>query len=85
MTQRILTTEQYQALEAAERVLYASQPGCLAWTDVRDRHDSDVLAGMWDDAEVGLQMVEEPENLEAATAERVARAQFFLIFGYMPD
>lgn len=53
----ILDEDQWATLEQVERRFYNS-PGMLAFSDVRERSDSHVLALLWEEARAGLEMSE---------------------------
>ena len=87
MSYRILTEEEYALFSEAERSIYPGS-GLHAWSDVRDRHDSEALARLWDDAASGVELVEDlwPDR-EAQLREvamRVAIAQYYVLFGDLP-
>jgi len=90
MTYRVLTYLEYEAFADAEEKLYGTDSGCYAWTSVRDRSDSQALASMWDDAMAGVEMIIDFELTHTAdqvaeVARRVAVAQYYLMFGELPD
>jgi hypothetical protein len=93
MSYRVLTEIEWETLEAAERGLYPQ--GLHAYTDVRDRMDSEALAAMWDDAYSAVETAgddvladdgSEPEDaIRAEVARRVAAAQHVLMLGEAPS
>lgn len=86
---RILSEDEFEAFAAAERKIYgpASNSGCYAWSDVRDRSDSEALACLWDDAMSTCEMIypdPDPDLLKAEVARRVAVSQYFALLGELP-
>lgn len=88
---RILTPAEWDALAAAEAPMYLGNPGASAVTDCCYREDSADLAGMWDAAMPGVEMLigfddEIPDEAAAVlvVAQRVASAQHYLVFGDLP-
>ena len=85
---RRLTQSEWVAFATAEEKLYGPGDGCLAFTDVRYREDSEPVAAMWDDAMSGVEMLYderyEPEAAQAEVARRVAAAQYYLVMGEAP-
>ena len=86
----ILTPEEYAAFEAAEARIYRGHGG-YAWSDVRDREDSEALAALFADAVSGLEVLaDDPGGADAEyvlgeAARRVAAAQFYVMFGELPE
>ena len=87
MSEFILTEEQWAALEAAEGRFDAwNAYGLHNITDCIDRQDSQMLAGMWANAEWGVEAYAEGADdddfdVEAAIADRVVIASVFLYTG----
>ena len=82
---RILTDEEWMAISEAEAVIYADEQGIHPYTDVRDADTSQALAAMWDDAKSSVEMfVMGGPTLTKIVAERVARAQYYLMIGELP-
>lgn len=82
----ILNERQWDALEKAERPLYANQSGANAYTGVCERDDGGFAATLWAQAEMAVEMVIfENEHVEETrlrvTAQWVARALAVLSFG----
>lgn len=88
MSYRILTEAEYEIFAASEEGMYPS--GFHAWSDVRDRSQSDSLAMLWDDAVAYLEMLpeedggESPDYILSEAGRRVAVAQYYTFFGELP-
>jgi hypothetical protein len=86
MSYRILTEAEFEIFAASERGMYSE--GSHAWSDIRDRHDSEGLAMLWDDAVSFIELeVDDPEDKDYILSEagrRVAVAQFYALIGDLP-
>jgi len=88
MCYRILTEDEYEIFSASEQGFYSS--GIYAWSDVRDRSQSEALAALWDDAISFLQMggltpeEEDPDYILSDDGRRVGVAQYYSLFGELP-
>lgn len=88
MSYRILTEAEYEIFAASERDMYPM--GFHAWSDVRDRDQSDSLAMLWDDAMAYLEMLpeedggEDPDYNMSEAGRRVAVAHYYTFFGELP-
>lgn len=86
MSYRTLTESEYEIFAASERGMYGQ--GVHAWSDVRDRSQSEGLAMLWDDAVSFIEMeVDDPEDKDYILSEagrRVAVAQYYALNGDLP-
>lgn len=85
MEYRVLTEAEWDALADAEAGIYANEMAMHPVTGVRDREDCGYLASIWDDAMSSVDMfVPDGPTQTKIVAERVARAQYFIMLGAMP-
>jgi hypothetical protein len=78
-----LKSEQWRALEAAERRLYRNDPGCHGWTDVMSNDGDEFLNMVWGHAAdyVNNEFLDSESTRLHQTARRVAQALAVLAFG----
>lgn len=87
MSYRILTESEFEIFAASERGMYTQ--GTHAWSDVRDRHMSEGLAMLWDDAVSFIEMEVDDKEAErdyilSEAGRRVAVAQYYALCGDLP-
>jgi hypothetical protein len=80
-----LRSEQWRALESAERRIYSGDRGCHGWTDVMSNDGDEFLNSLWSHAADYVQNEDFDGNGELwqlhQTAKRVAQSLAVMAFG----